>query len=289
MLLKLEYNRGSIDAVVENLELGTGESISFALELLDTFMNEDIKPYIFPLLEDVSLSNRLWALQSYFPLRAYPTTEELLKAIMNRSDNLIGKQAKIFALNAFKGLDNLSVSNDLAAQLFNTDRVLRLLSAQIVQRISSDEYQSCRKRLDDRLRVELDRLIAMDEYSEKGVIGRLSFYRELGKGEDKSLPLFWLYNASVIKLDDDNLMELGMFKDKSHLILIEKGGLTLKSISGTSKSFGPGDILTTQGINPASHQLTALASTVLHFMDSSKVTSKVYDYQYLTCLLTQNP
>jgi ATP:ADP antiporter, AAA family len=100
-MLKLQYDSSSIDAVVENLELGTGESISFAIELLDTFMFEDLKHYIFPLLEDTSLSNKIWALQSYFPLRIY-TSEDMLKAVINRNENLITKQSKIYALNAFR-------------------------------------------------------------------------------------------------------------------------------------------------------------------------------------------
>jgi len=161
-LLKLQYDKSSIDAVIENLEMGTGESISFAIELLDTFVIEDLKPYIFPLLVDTSLSNKIWALQSYFPLRVY-TQEDLLKAIINRNENLIGKQAKIYALNAFKNLDNLDVSADLAAQLFNTDKILRQLSAKLIQSVDQNKYLDYKRRLNDRLRVELDRHLEMSD------------------------------------------------------------------------------------------------------------------------------
>ena len=215
-------NAQLFDAVVENLELGTGESISFAIELLDTFMFEDLKHYVFPLLEDTSLNNKVWALQSYFPLRSY-TSEEMLKAIINRNENLITKQSKIYALNAFRKIKNLSVSADLAAQLFNNDRIMRQLSAEIVSGISEDEFINYKKRLGDKLRVELNRIYEMHHEVNKDTLERHTFYRDNAMKDKSSAPLFWLYNASVMKVNNINIFDLGRFKTGKHVLLVEAG------------------------------------------------------------------
>lgn len=279
-LLKLQYDKSSIDAVIENLDAGTGESISFAIELLDTFVIEDLKPYIFPLLEDASLSNKIWALQSYFPLREY-THEELLKAVINRNENIMGKRAKIYALNAFRNLENLDISADLAAQLFNTDKVLRQLSAQLVQEIDGARYMNFRKRLNDKLRVELDRNLEIVASTQSDALERLSFFCDLPYSRIHTAPLFWLYNASTIKLSDIDILSIGLFSGKEHIMLVESGTLTLSGSEGSADVFESGNICITKGINQKEYKLMADGDVVLHYIDYNKFLAELYNHDYL--------
>jgi hypothetical protein len=260
--------------------MGTGESISFAIELLDTFVIEDLKPYIFPLLEDTSLSNKIWALQSYFPLRVY-SHEDLLKAIINRNENLMGKQAKIYALSAFRNIENLDVSADLAAQLFNTDKVLRQLSARLIQEIDQNKYLDYKRRLNDRLRVELDRNLEMSDITASTALERLSFFRDLPYSRIHAAPLFWLYNASTIKLSDIDLFTIGLFTNKDHILLVEAGQLILSNNEGFRDEFDPGNICITKGLKSQNYSLKASEGTVIHYMDFNRFLSEIYNHDYL--------
>ncbi|MHC1705564.1 MAG: hypothetical protein AB9846_16810 [Tenuifilaceae bacterium] len=280
-LLKLSYDKNSIEAVLENLEAGTGQSISFAVELIDTFMEEDIKPYIVPLLEDASLSNKIWALENYFPLRTY-TTESLLNAVINRDNNLISKQAKIFALNAFHHIESVSVTSDLVAQLFNTDKILRQQSAEIIQSIDKNRYLDCRKRLSDKLRVELDKQQNLFHLTGLTATNRINFYKSLFKGEseDKDV-LYMLYHTSIIKVNQTNLFNLELFKDKAFILFVESGSAKLYRGDELVKEYSAGDIINTNSLNKSQWRLETQSESIIHYVEYDKVANSIYDYDYL--------
>ncbi|MFP4555854.1 MAG: hypothetical protein ACLFNU_03190 [Bacteroidales bacterium] len=280
-LLKLLYDRSSIDAVVENLDAGTGESISFAIELLDTFMAEDLKPYILPLLEDSSLVNKIWALQNYFPLRSY-STEELLKAIINRNENLITKYSKIYALNAFNTIENLTITADLSAQLFNADRVLRLISAQIIANNNKNSYLQLKRRLKDKNRVELDRMQNVIRLVENGTLDQLAFFKKTFENGNFLTPLFWLYNSSPMKISSINLFGLGLFRNESHVILIENGELRLHKNNNPLKVYKRGDIVRTNELNKEAFSIISGLNTIIHYIDYKKISANVYDNDFLS-------
>ncbi len=288
-LLKLAYDKNSIEAVLENLEAGTGESIAFAVELIDTFVEEDIKPYIVPLLEDNSISNKIWALQNYFPLRELDT-DSLLKAVINRDNNLIGKQAKIYALNAFQYLDNFSTSADLVAQMFNTDKVLRQISAQLIEQIDSSQYLKTKKRLGDKLRVELDRQLSNLNTTGLTPYDRINFYKTCFKGaaveEDV---IFMLYNSSVIKLSNQNLFDLEIFKDKPFVIFIEKGSIKVNKGNQNKDLFRVGEALNTIYFMGNDCELISEQDTVIHYIDYEKISNGIYDNDFLIKYIEKQP
>lgn len=280
-LLKLIYTKSSIDAVIENLETGTGESISFAIELLDTFIDEDIKPYIIPLLEATSITNRIWALQNYFPLKTY-SPEDLLKALLNRNQNLISKQTKILALTVFNKISNLNLSADLIAQLFNTDRVLRELSALVIQKIDGQGLSNLKRRIGGKQKIELDRALQNAIETNRNSFERYTFFLNSNFNDTKEESLFWLYHSAQIALSNTNLLALGLFRGKKHYLLIEKG--SIEAMKGTDRIsvFSPGDIVSTASFNDEDLSLVTGSDTLFHFMDEEVVTSRIYDSDYLT-------
>lgn len=283
-LLKIQYDRSSIDAVIENLDAGTGESISFAIELLDTFISEDLKAYIFPILEDSSLANKVWALQNYFPLRQY-SQEEMLQAVINRNENIITKTAKIYALNAFNSIDDLTISADLTAQLFNNDKILRQLSAKIISEIDNHKFLVYKKRLNDKLRVELDRIMETSEKIGADSLDRIRFYRSIDLLKNKMAWFYWLYNASIEKLTEVNIFELAIFKNAKHLIIVESGEINLVEQGKIIKTFGPGDLISTKNLDANSITLLAKNEVIIHFIEYSRFAAELYDKDFLVeCL-----
>lgn len=279
-LLKLVYDKSSIEAVQENLEAGTGQSISYAVELLDTFMAEDLKPYIVPLLEDTSITNKLWALESYFPLR-HLTSEELLKAIINRDNNLIGKQSKIYALSAFQYLEGKIISADLVAQLFNTDKYLRQISAQIIEGINREEYLSCKKRLSDKHRVELDRLMDISRSTNSSVVDRINFYKTVHpRNIEWNSLLFILYHSTVVRLKEANFEEIDIFTGKSLLLFVEKGKIGVTDLGNQVKEYQAGSIVNTSRLDK-NWKLKVEEESILHYIELDKIVGCMYDNEYL--------
>ncbi|RPH30589.1 MAG: hypothetical protein EHM93_15560 [Bacteroidales bacterium] len=280
-LLKLAYDKNSIEAVLENLEAGTGQSIAFAVELIDTFVDEDIKPYVVPLLEDNSISNKIWALQNYFPLREFDT-DGLLKAVINRDNNLIGKQAKIYALNAFQQLEKFDLSADLVAQMFNTDKVLRQISAQLIERIDNTQYLSTKKRLGDKLRVDLDRQLNNLQITGLTATDRINFFKTCFNGTaDERDILFMLYQSNAIKLNQTDIIELELFKGKAHIMFVETGSVSLFNGQDLVITYGVGDVVNTFNKSNQPWRLITQGNTTLHYIDYEKVANSLYDNNFL--------
>ena len=210
----------------------------------------------------------------------------MLKAIINRNENLITKYSKVYALNAFNFIENLSISSDLAAQLFNSDKVLRQISAKIISSIDSYKYLLYKKRLNDKLRVELDRISDMNENTEQTTLDRLAYYRSLSFSANSLAALFWLYQASTLRVSNINLFELGIFKNASHVILLEKGELHLNKEGELVKKYLPGDLFHTKGLNQSIFSIYADNDVLLHFIDYKKYTAELYDHDFLAQLLT---
>lgn len=281
-LLKLLYEKHSIMAVQENIESGTSQSITFAIEMLDTFLDDDLKTYLIPLLEDSSLSSKIWTLCSYFPLRQYSTTE-LLTATINRDNNLISKQTKILALNSFKFSNNAEITQDLVAQLFNSDKYLRQISAQIIESINQTDYLTYKKRLTDRSRIELDKL--QDTYNQTGltVADKLVFIKSMKMiNPSKQNTDFMLYNLSTIKISKGiDLKQLELFKGSPMLIFVEKGGIEANFERRIAKAFSPGSTINMGHYQKTGCQLNTTTDTILQYVAIDKMAEELYDNKSL--------
>jgi hypothetical protein len=123
-VLSLIYDPQSILQVRENLESGTAEGPGFAMELLDLFIGDEIKPYLFPILDDLEPDDKVKQLELFYPIEKLEK-EQLLIAIINRDYNQLGLWVKSCALRSFKELKNLELNDNLIAQLFHPSRLLK--------------------------------------------------------------------------------------------------------------------------------------------------------------------
>ncbi len=145
-LLSLAYDPNSIHRIRENLESGTSEGIGFAIELLDLFVADEIKPVLFPVLEDTTTVEKIRQLQVEFPIVIMKPLE-LLLSIINRDPNLAGVFTKAAALNALGSLDDAKLSDDLLAQVFNPDELLSELAALQVSRMDKSRFEEVLARI----------------------------------------------------------------------------------------------------------------------------------------------
>ena len=196
-VLSVIYDTQTILQIKNNILTGSSETIGYSLELIDLFVDENIKSGLFAILEDSADTIKMGSLQIEYPVEILKL-EDLLHAIINRDPNYIHTYTKVLAIKELSGIDNYKPGDDLIAQLFNPDiRIAGLAGAQLA---SFDEsvFRKVITRLDSERRNSLESYIResrqnKDEF-QTGII--IEMLRNTGKFE--TLSLFNLYKFSCI-------------------------------------------------------------------------------------------
>ena len=156
-LLALIYDPESIALVQENVESDTSEGKVYAIELMDVFISKNLKPMLFPLLDDITVSERVNLLQSYFPRKKFDSLQ-VLEQIISSDFNHLNRWTKACAMYALAHSIQAPVNNNLMAHLFNPDELLRETAAFAVRRKDKNAYLKVSSRLNETLRRNLDRV-----------------------------------------------------------------------------------------------------------------------------------
>src|SRR5260221_3683953 len=158
LLLSLLYDPGSVQLVKENVEAGTPDSIQYALELLDLFVDQDLKPKLIPLLDDSPTADKLEQLQVYFPRESYNPIQTI-NYILNRDFNYNNRWTKACAVHSTAYIDSFRVSRGLISQMFNQDKLLQETTAWVVYNKDKQAYYTVADRLPYRDKKFLDSAI----------------------------------------------------------------------------------------------------------------------------------
>ncbi|WP_425391332.1 cyclic nucleotide-binding domain-containing protein [Ekhidna sp.] len=158
MLLGMIYDPQSVLLAKENIQNGTTESITFAVEMMDIFVDEELKPKLIPVVDELKLSERLAKLQNHYPPEDFESYEDLLLQIVNRDYNRINRYTKALAMYRFSQLST-HVTADLIANLFNPDPFLLQTAAFVMYKINEESYHEHTKRLKPVTKKELDKAI----------------------------------------------------------------------------------------------------------------------------------
>lgn len=158
MLLSMMYDAQNVLLVRENIELGTTESVSFAVEMLDVFVGDELKPKLFPIMDELKPEDKLAKLQNFYPPEYFENYEDLLLQIVNRDYNRINRYTKTLALYRLSQMSK-EVSMDLIANLFNPDPVILQTAAYAIYCIDKNAYQEHTRRLKPLIKKELDKAI----------------------------------------------------------------------------------------------------------------------------------
>lgn len=146
LLLSLIYDPESVQLVKENIEVGTPDSIQYALELLDLFVDQDLKPTLIPLLDDSTTPQKLEKLQTFFPRESYNPIQ-VINYILNRDFNFNNRWTKVCAVYATAYIPNFRVSRGLISQMFNNDKLLQETTAWVIYNKDKEAYQAITERL----------------------------------------------------------------------------------------------------------------------------------------------
>ncbi len=160
LLLSLMYDRENIRLVRNSLNSGTADGIGYALELLDVFLDEDLKNKIIPLIDEISNIEKIKKLEVQFPFEM-SNSENILLKLVNRDYNAINKWTKACALSSYADSRKGAVLDDYVAHLFNPDKMLREIAAEIIYKLNPEAYEKYCQRLPAEHVKELNRVVHM--------------------------------------------------------------------------------------------------------------------------------
>lgn len=146
LLLSLLYDPESVQLVKENVEAATPDSMAYAMELLDLFVDQDLKPKLIPLLDESPTSQKLEKLQIYFPRESYNPVQTI-NYILNRDFNYNNRWSKLCAVYASAYIPNFRVSRGLISQMFNQDKLLQETAAWVIYNKDKNLYPVIAERL----------------------------------------------------------------------------------------------------------------------------------------------
>lgn len=249
MLLAMLYDKHSIDLVKENLESGTSEDITYAIELLDVFLSEELKQKIIPILDDVSDQEKVKKLEEFFPREKYGT-KEVLKLIINRDFNQTNRWTKACAIYAIGLMKIEEYTYDLIANLYNPDKLVLEVSAWSLYQLGPELYMTHTRRLDEYTFRQLDEMILPEH---KGDFRTLRYDKVLFL---KTMPIYAKSSGILLANLADFLEEVKINsgeslnlkgQNKDYFYIAYEGSMNLYSLGNVKMQITSGDFI---GENP---------------------------------------
>ncbi len=177
MLLAMLYDTRSIQLVKENIESGTSEGITYAVELLDVFLSEQLKVKVIPVIDDLSTNEKVSRLEIFYP-RVKLDEKLVLKFLINRDFTQSNRWTKSCVIQLIGNLRIADFTLDLIAQLFNPDRLIREISAWALYQIDPQLYHSNAQRLGEDVKRWLDRAIITGNSSKLMLFEKVLFFKK---------------------------------------------------------------------------------------------------------------
>lgn len=197
MLLAMLYDTRSIQLVKENIESGTTEGTTYAVELLDVFLSEQLKQRVIPALDDLPDSEKISRLEAFYP-RVNLNSKLVLKFLVNRDFTQSNRWTKATVLRQIGRQKISDFTLDLIAQLFNPDRLICEVAGWALYQIDPATYHENAARLGEQVKKDLDRaIIENDNQTGLMLIEKVIFYQKLKVFEEiSSLSLSFIADIS---------------------------------------------------------------------------------------------
>ncbi|HMJ68441.1 MAG TPA: hypothetical protein VK508_06085 [Cyclobacteriaceae bacterium] len=178
MLLAMLYDTRSIQLVKENIESGTTEGTTYAVELLDVFLSEQLKQRVIPVLDELTDTERIGRLEMFYP-RVSLDDKLVLKFLINRDFTQTNRWTKATVIYQIGILKILDFKLDLISQLFNPDRLIREVSGWSLYQINPELYHVNAARLGEVAKRDLDAAILSGQQSRLMKFEKVLFFQSI--------------------------------------------------------------------------------------------------------------
>lgn len=163
LLLSLIYDAKQIEIVRESFKSGSADGKVYALELIDVFVDQDLKEFLFPLLDDLPLVQRLRRLEDAFPQQRLSVVDRL-KDIINRPFFDVDLWIKACALDGLAEIASDEVVPEQVATLFHPNAFLRETAAWSIRRMDETDYAQHLARLPEATRHTIQEALVADKH-----------------------------------------------------------------------------------------------------------------------------
>jgi len=243
MLLAMLYDTRSIQLVKENIDSGTAEGVTYAIELLDVFLSEQLKMRVLPVLDDLSTSEKIKRLDIFYP-RVQLDEKLVLKFLINRDFTQSNRWTKATVLHQI-GVQQISEFNlDLIAQLFNPDLLIRETAAWALHQISPDLYTMHATRLGPDIKRVLDRSVLGTGGANLMLFDKILFFQQTELFEDvPGVTLSYLADATkTVSLEEGKTIVLDDAQNTDFYIVYQ-GEVEYYDRSKKMIAYGPGQFV----------------------------------------------
>jgi hypothetical protein len=146
LLLSLIYDTESVSLVKENILSETSDGIAYGIELMDMFIDSELKSKLFPLVDDISVVEKIKALDNFFP-REHFEPLRLLNNILNRDFNQISRWIKACALYNLAFQKDYEPDFAVISHVFNNDRLLQEVAAWLLYHRAPNKFEQVIERV----------------------------------------------------------------------------------------------------------------------------------------------
>jgi ATP/ADP translocase/HEAT repeat protein len=180
-LLSLLHDPAAIGLVKKNIESGSSEATVYALEIMDLLISPELKPLVFPLIEDLAYPQVLRRLEVSFPRQRLEPLDRL-SLIVNRDYDRIGTWTRACAVEAVGELSP-EIVPDLVASLFHPNPMISEVAARTMLGLNAGGYRRHRGTLPYEAREHLDYVVGPEgdlaHWESRSIFGRAQLLREL--------------------------------------------------------------------------------------------------------------
>ncbi len=283
-LLALAYDERSVMLIKENLDSETREGAGYALELMDIFVDDELKRFIFPLFEDNPPAEKLRVLQEEYPVRKH-SPSEVISALLNRNRNEVSLYSKLVALLSIADLASPEVNDDLVAHLFNPDIHIAETAAWVIHSLNPKLLPEFLPRVDEANREEL---VKITEAFNQDTRDRLfaSFITSLRNNSNFALLTLdqlmdFACMTRLLVLSDDETLELAAHGLVYFMLIVVSGDIQIIHDDQYNRAYTEGDIVLASPAEMLSGKTTLLkaaGSCQVAILDNDKARTLLFHH-----------
>ncbi len=282
-LLSLAYNSTAIANIRNLIYKGTDNEISYAIEMLDQIVNEEIKQVLFPVLENLTTKGRVKKLQYFFQADKI-FANELILEIITRDYNLISLYVKSCAIISWLNLKNPEIDEVLVSNLFHPHKLIRETAAYVINRIDKKFLDTVFPRIEPAI---VNELMASIEHSKNGssylIFHRVQFLRQCPKfqGVPEYVLLELARNMELYVFDKGKEIKIDRYEKTFSLLVVLKGTVELVAEGYDSITFDESDLIYTNAVaNTVDNKFIIKSRTYTEFygIENEPLNMLLFDY-----------
>jgi len=282
-ILACVYEPQTIYHIRKNLESGTSEGIGFAIELLDIFVDETVKPYLFPLLEDTSVIEKINRLQTEYPLEILKPVD-LLEAIMNRDYHQIHPVTRMHGIKAIETISDYTLNDTLIAQMFNPDIAIAEMAAIQAYRLDKEVFTRTSRRI-GRERSEYLKEVAEKSSGDKiyGFFHKFSVVTSDPTFEGNGKQTLFMFSRHLKMMNlykDDKISFSEIVPDSNFILYVSEGRMDIKYDGNKNLHLEKGEFLTLkESIDIYKDSIVPGENSSVMILPEDQLQELIFDYE----------